>query len=159
MLKKSAFYIGVVLFIFAGQFLATSGLVTGKPPQIPQNTLDGQKPMQILARGPALLYFWAEWCGICRSMQDNVDNVLKDHPGITIAERSSNSEQLKTYLTQNKLGWPVVDDADGTIGQSYGVSAVPALFFVNAQGEIVFTSVGYTSEWGLRFRLWLTNLL
>lgn len=159
MLKKSAFYLFAALFVFGGQFLLTSGLATGQPPAITQATLSNQNPMSMIARGPALIYFWAEWCGVCRSMQGNVAEVLQEFPGVTIAVRSGDKQQLAEYLSQHKLEWPVVNDQDGGISQRYGVHAVPALFFVNGQGRIVFTSAGYTSEWGLRFRLWLTGLL
>ncbi|MDD2759442.1 MAG: redoxin family protein [Methylomonas sp.] len=115
--------------------------------------------MHYLTKGPALLYFWAEWCGVCRAMHDNVDAVLRDYPGLTVAVRSADTQSLSGHLSENKLDWPVVDDRDGTIGQTYGVRAVPAVFFIDNHGDIVFTSVGYTSEWGLRFWLWLSQLL
>lgn len=159
MLKQSAFYIFAVLFVLGGQFLMTSNLVTGQPPQIHQTTLNGQNPMTAIEKGPGLLYFWAEWCGVCRGMQSNVDAVSKDSPVMTVAERSGGVQKVSEYLLKNRLNWSVVNDEDGSIGQLYGVQAVPALFFVNGQGRIVFTSVGYTSEWGLRIRLWLAGLL
>ncbi len=159
MLKKSAFYLFAALFIFAGQFLMSSGLATGSPPRIEQTTLTGDNPMQRIAHGPALLYFWAEWCGVCRAMQGNVDAVLQDHPAVTVAVKSDQRQKLPTYLSENHLDWPVVNDADGSIGQLYGIRGVPALFFIDSQGDIVFTSVGYTSEWGIRARLWLAGLL
>lgn len=158
MLKKSAFYIFATVFIFAGQFLLSSNLVTGQPPRIEQTTISGQDPMQSLAQGPALLYFWAEWCGVCRTMQDNVNAVLQDYPGMTVAVRSDERQKLSAYLAQNHLNWPTINDGDGAIGQRYGIRGVPALFFINKKGDIVFTSIGYTSEWGLRIRLWLAGL-
>jgi len=159
MLKKSAFYIFAALFIFAGQFLVSKDLVTGVPPAIEQKLLNGENPMQRIARGPAILYFWAEWCGVCRAMQGNVDAVVKDAPVVTVAVRSDERENLESYLQQNRLDWPVVNDTNGSIGQRYGIRGVPALFFINRNGDIVFTSVGYTSEWGMRFRLWLASWL
>ncbi|MCQ8103832.1 protein disulfide oxidoreductase [Methylomonas sp. SURF-2] len=156
---KAGFYFFALLFVFGGQFLRTSGLVTGMPPEIRTATLSGQPSMPLIAKGPAMVYFWAEWCGVCRGMQDNVTAVLHDTAGLTVALRSGDKPRLAEYLDNNKLDWPVVDDRDGAIGQLYGVSAVPALFFLNRQGRIVFTSSGYTSEWGLRLRLWLAGLL
>jgi thiol-disulfide isomerase/thioredoxin len=114
--------------------------------------------MQSLAQGPALLYFWAEWCGVCRTMQNNVDAVLQDYPGMTVAVRSDDRQKLTNYLAKNQLNWPTINDVDGAIGQRYGIRGVPALFFINQQGSIVFTSIGYTSEWGLRIRLWLASM-
>lgn len=159
MWKKSAFYLLVVIFVFAGQFLQTSGLVTGKPPVIAVNTLADNPAMANLDRGPALIYFWADWCGICRAIQGNVDAVLRDYPGLTVAVRSGDNRQVGELMTQKQLSWPTVSDPVGSIGDRYGIRAVPALFFLDRQGEIVFTSVGYTSEWGLRLRLWLAGLL
>jgi thiol-disulfide isomerase/thioredoxin len=159
MLKKSAFYIFAAIFIFAGQFLASSGVVTGTPPKIEQATLTGNAAMPLIAKGPALIYFWAEWCGICRSIQGNVDAVLRDYPAITVAVRSGNNEAVIDYMNAKQIAWPTVNDRDGNIGQLYGVSAVPALLFLNGNGDIVFSSVGYTSEWGMRFRLWLTGFV
>lgn len=159
MLKKSAFYIFAALFIFAGQFLVTSGLVTGTPPPLATATLSGQDPKVNLANGPALLYFWAEWCSVCRGMQSNVSAILSDTPGMTVAMRSGDGQKVIEYLHANQLEWPVVNDSDGAVGDRYGVRAVPALFFLDRHGNIAFTSAGYTSEWGLRFRLWLVGLL
>ncbi|MGY6275847.1 protein disulfide oxidoreductase [Methylomonas sp. MgM2] len=159
MQRKLALYIFALLFIVAVQFMASGSMITGQTPRIEQTTLDGQQSMTILGQGPALLYFWAEWCGVCRGMQNNISEVLKDYPGLTVAERSGDAERIASYLSKNKLNWPVISDHNGNIGQVYGVQSVPALFFINSRGNIAFTSVGYTSEWGLRFRLWLTKFL
>ncbi|WKJ91563.1 protein disulfide oxidoreductase [Methylomonas montana] len=159
MLKKLAFYIFAALFIFAGQFLVNQDLVNGTPPAIVQTTLANENAMQRISKGPAVLYFWAEWCGICRSMQGTVSEVLRDYPGVTVAVRSGDDAKLESYLRDKQLQWPVINDQDGSIGQRYGIKGVPALFFINAAGDIVFTTVGFTSEWGLRARLWLAGLV
>lgn len=155
--KEWAFYLFAALFIFGGQFLAHRDLVTGTPPPIVQTTLAGETALHPLGTRPALIYFWAEWCGVCRSMQNSVTQVGKDHPLATVALRSGDDAKLQSYLRDKNLNWPVVNDNGGEIGQRYGVKAVPALFFTDRNGSIVFATAGYTSEWGIRARLWLAG--
>ncbi len=158
MLKKYGLYLVFATVVFAAQFLRTSDLVTGKPPMITQSTLGGIHAESIIGKGPAIVYFWAEWCGVCAMMQHAVSAVSTDYPLLTVALRSGTDSAVGHYLQKKQLAWSVINDAHGNIAQSYGVKAVPALFFINADGNIVFTSVGYTSEWGLRLRLWLAGL-
>ena len=115
--------------------------------------------MPVIGQGPAIIYFWAQWCGICSMMQGAVSAVAADYPIITVALRSGADGEVKQYAQQKHLPWLVVNDPQGDIARIYGVKAVPALFFINPAGNIVFTSVGYTSEWGLRFRAWLAGLI
>jgi len=37
------------------------------------------------------------------------------------------------------------------------VHAVPTLLVIDAQGKVTGSSVGYTSAWGMRLRLWWAN--
>lgn len=158
-MKKFALYLVFTLIVFAGQFLYSSQLVTGTPPAIQRATLNGQPALNSLQTGPGLIYFWAKWCGVCSLMQSNVSSIQQTYPLLSVALRSGEDTELKTYLNQQALSWPVVNDQDGEIAQHYGVFAVPAIFVTNKTGKIVFTSAGYSSEWGLRIRLWLASWL
>lgn len=158
-MKKFALYLVFTLIVFAGQFLYSSHLVTGTPPTIERPSLNGQNALTSLATGPGLIYFWAKWCGVCSLMQSNVSSIHQTYPLLSVALRSGEDTELKAYLNQQALNWPVVNDQDGEIAKRYGVFAVPAIFVTNKNGKIVFTSAGYSSEWGLRVRLWLASWL
>ncbi len=157
-IKKLFFYFIAVLVIFGGQFLLNNGRLTGPLPQIRQQTIDGSSAMEAVSKGPAMVYFWAEWCGLCKMMQNPVSAVLKDFPGITVAVKSGDSERVDNYMQERALNWKVVNDPLGKIGRQFKVKGVPAVFFLNKKGDILLTTVGYTSEIGLRFRLWLVGL-
>ena len=45
-------------------------------------------------------------------------------------------------------------EPDGSVAASYGFRAVPAFAVIGSDGRIRATSVGYTSEIGMRLRLW-----
>jgi hypothetical protein len=68
--------------------------------------------------------------------------------------QSGDRAHVQGVLTRRELGWHTAIDADGQIAQRYGLSAVPALVVVDAQGQIRFVELGYTSEIGMRLRLW-----
>ena len=50
--------------------------------------------------------------------------------------------------------WPTLTDADGKIMQRYRLPGTPAFVVIAPDGNIRFVSVGYTTEIGLRLRLW-----
>lgn len=157
-IKKLLFYFIAALVIFGGQFLLSNGRLTGPVPQIKQQTIAGTHVMEVITKGPSMVYFWAEWCGLCKMMQDPVSEVLKDYPGITVAVKSGDSEQVEKYMQGKALNWKVVNDPNGKISDQFKTKGVPAVFFINEKGNIVLTTVGYTSEIGLRLRLWIVGV-
>jgi peroxiredoxin len=71
---------------------------------------------------------------------------------------SGADREVKAFLGENNIGFPVLVDNEGAIASRFGVTGVPTSFIIGPDGDITFTEVGYTTEWGLRFRLWLTEL-
>ena len=50
--------------------------------------------------------------------------------------------------------WSTVVDPKAEILRRYGLPGTPAFAIIDPAGDIRFVSVGYTSEVGLRLRLW-----
>lgn len=100
------------------------------------------------------LHFWAEWCPVCRAEAHTVTRVMQDHPVLTIAMQSGSPADVTRVLRARRLDWPALVDTDGALTQRYGLPGVPALVVLDAQGRIRFVEVGYTSEIGMRLRLW-----
>ncbi len=157
-IKKALFYLAVIIVIVYGQFFMNSGLVTGTPPMLPADTIQGEPIAGQIAAGPAVIYFWADWCGICRSMQDTVTQILNEYPGVTVAVRSGDGEEILAHQQQQGLAWQTIADEDGSIGSRFGIKGVPTFFILDKQGRVKFTSVGYASGTGLRLKLWLAGL-
>ncbi len=156
--KKAVFYIFVILLFLGAQFFLHPGLATGKPPLITQKTLSGHEVMPILKNGPVVMYFWAEWCGICERMSASMNAVFDDVESVTIAIKSGDDSAIRQYLQQRSLQWQVVNDEQGRIAEAYGVRGVPAIFIVDEDGLLVWPASGYSSEWGVRVRLWLSRV-
>ncbi len=133
---------------------------SGQAPALQGLTLSGQPyVLPLHPDRPVLVHFWATWCPICRSEQGSIVSLAKDHPEIiTVAMASGPPEEVSRYMRAQGLAFPVVNDPDGAISRTWGVHAVPASFIVDTQGRIRFIEVGYTTETGLRLRLWLAGL-
>ena len=107
---------------------------------------------------PILVHFWATWCPVCKLEQSNIENISKDHPVITIAMQSGNDEELRQFMKEEKLSFNVINDKNGILSDSYNIKGVPVSFIINKENKIEFIEVGYTTELGLRMRLWWAGL-
>ncbi|MBS1143686.1 MAG: putative suppressor for copper-sensitivity [Proteobacteria bacterium] len=131
----------------------------GPAPQFAGQQTDGQ-PFDLAAwrrehpGQPLLIYFWADWCGVCKATAGSIDNVGQDWPMITVAMQSGPSDKVAETLRQRSHAWPTVADPEGSLFRQYGFQGVPAYVIVGPDGDIRSTTVGYTSEIGLRLRLW-----
>jgi len=104
------------------------------------------------------VYFWAEWCPICKLQEGSVEALRADWPVLTVAMRSGDAAAVAKVLRERGLDWPTAVDADGSLAARYGLHGVPAFVVVDGRGEIGSVTVGYTTEAGLRLRLWWATL-
>lgn len=100
------------------------------------------------------VYFWADWCPICRAQQGSIDDLGRDWPVLTVAMQSGDGAAVSRVLRERGLNWAAAVDADGRIAAQYGLHGVPALAIIDARGALRSMAVGYTTEAGMRARLW-----
>lgn len=107
---------------------------------------------------PVMIHFWATWCPVCDFQKGNVESISRDYPVLTVASWSEGKAEVKKYMRDNALTFPVMLDNSGQLARSFGLKGVPASFILSPSGEIKYVETGYTTEAGLRFRLWLSTL-
>lgn len=135
----------------------------GPAPQFAGQLLDGQ-PFDLAAwrqqhPGQAtLLYFWAEWCPVCKTTAGNVSAVAEDNPVLSIAVQSGPAEQIGKVMAQHNYRWPTLPDPAAAVLRQYGLPGTPAFIIIDPAGDVRFVSIGYTSEIGLRLRMWWAGL-
>lgn len=78
---------------------------------------------------------------------------------MSIAMQSGSDDELRGYLREQSIAFPVINDESGELSRQFGVTAVPAFFILNRHGEITHVTRGITSSWGIRARLWLADIL
>lgn len=151
---------GVQALLFLGVYLGVTawqgqGLATGPAPDFQVTTLGGAQSSPEGLRGRTwLLHFWASWCPVCQLEEDALAAVAGDWPVLGMAYLSGAEAELRAYVGERGIGFPVAMDQEGLIGRQYGVTAVPVSFIIDSKGRIRFTAIGYTSSVGLRMRLW-----
>lgn len=133
-------------------------LVEGPAPVLSATSLNAGHLTLAGAGQPTLVYFWGSWCGICRIKEGDMESLARDHRVISVILTSGNDNEVRGYLKERGLKLPVINDPDGTISREWGVIGTPTVFIVDTGNRIRFREVGYTTEWGLRFRLWLAGL-
>ena len=151
-LLELALLAGVILGLHAYQ---TRGLVSGSAPVFSGGLLDGEAVSLSDYYGrPVLLHFWATWCPVCRLEQGSIDRIAREHPVLTVALDELSENDMRDWMTAQGVSYPVVLDPSGVIAAQFGVSGVPTSMVLDAEGRIRFVAVGYTTEAGLRLRLW-----
>lgn len=131
---------------------------TGKAINIEARTTSGEEfSLASLQGQPVLLHFWASWCRICRFEHGSIDSIARDHQVITVMTRSGGEAEARKYLAENNISARVILDEDGMLADLYKVRGVPASFIIDADGNIDDMEAGYSSELGLRIRLWLAT--
>ena len=98
------------------------------------------------AKGSVVLVsFWATWCQPCLVEMPELVRLRKDYSdsdltviGISI---DSDARRLEAFLRQNPLNFDIYL-APRSVQGSFGVSAIPTIFFYNRQGDRVWTQKG-----------------
>ena len=149
--------IAFLIVFFGVRAYQQRDIASGQAPVLSGKTLDGQLFSTATADKPVLVHFWASWCRICRFEQNSIDAIARDYPVITVAMQSGSNQAVARHLREQGLGFAVINDEYGDISRQFGVKVVPTTFIIDASGKIRFVEVGFSSEAGLRARLWLAR--
>lgn len=149
----------VLLAVLAVQWWQTRDSISGQAPPLRGALLSGKSiALDNLRGSPVLVHFWATWCPLCRLEEDSIQGLAADHSVITIATTSGGAAEVQSYLTEKGLDFPVLLDEAGSIGRQWEVKGVPTSFVLDGEGNIAYVTIGYSTGWGLRLRLWLAGL-
>ena len=103
-----------------------------------------------------LIHFWATWCGVCRaelpSLRSLQRGLAPDEVLLTIVEDSEDVEAVRRFAREHDLAYPILLGNRQT-QRAYRVSSFPTNYFVNGDGTVRSTSVGLSTQLGMRFRL------
>lgn len=107
---------------------------------------------------PAVLNFWASTCPPCRAemphfqaayeeLGEDVTFIMIDGVGSMNGETQEAGE---TYIQEEGYTFPVYFDTDQDAVYTYGISAFPTTYFIDADGNLVARGMGQLSEEALQ---------
>ena len=102
---------------------------------------------------PVVINFWASWCRYCKEEMPDFNEVYKQYNGSVkfmfidwVDGQSETKESGAAYLKQQGYSFPAYYDLDQDAVQAYGLSGIPATFYVDRQGRLAGGSPGLTSK-------------
>ncbi len=117
-------------------------------PDFTLETLDGSSLTLSSFRGKiVLINFWASWCPPCRSEMPELEQAYKelgdDFVLLAVNETNSdNVDDVRTFVNEQGLSFPILLDKDGTTSNAYRASSLPTSYFIDREGKIYLIQVG-----------------
>lgn len=87
-----------------------------------------------------LINFWATWCTYCdQEMPDlqKLQDKYKDDLVVLLVNVQESEDLIKPYLEKKKLSMLTVLDKKGKVTGDYGVTGMPASYFVTPDGRVI----------------------
>lgn len=108
---------------------------------------------------PMLLYFWGSWCHFCEVVSPSIQQFSDEGTEVLgVALKSGSTEEVRAYLQENGYSFSTINDPTGDFSRGWDIQATPTILIIK-DGKIINHTTGYTSYWGLKFRVWLAGFV
>jgi len=91
--------------------------------------------------------FWASWCEPCADAVPALERIYQRYRGqglVVIGVSEDRAENnARTFMTQNRVSFPSLLDADHSIANRYRPPTMPSTYIVDRQGVVRFVHTGY----------------
>ena len=160
---------GLQALIFVVMFLAVSMFQVrnhiphaAKAPLITGQSNDGQMISKDLSdqtsskKRSTLIYFIAPWSGVCKITMGNLNYLAKLASAniIIVGLDFEKQTDVLDLIKEKDLGHFELILGDNRTNEEYKIDAYPTYYIVSEKGEVITSSVGYSSTPGMLLRMW-----
>jgi thiol-disulfide isomerase/thioredoxin len=144
LLTLTAVAVALAALVVFGLASNHSGPVGRRAPALPRERLAGQ-PVTLddllsTANGRAtLITFWASWCGPCAKEASALERFSRSPLGrgrLVAVDWSDALGGARSFVTKHAWTFPVLRDAEGTVGDDYGLTGLPTTFVLDTTGHV-----------------------
>jgi peroxiredoxin len=136
------------------EFLNPQTLATGnQAPDFTYANINNQvvRLSDYIGQKYVILDFWATWCPPCRmelpALQDFYEERGNEVEIIAITSESPDSKMsIRQMVTSEMLRFQILHDPTDTIGSAYPHEAIPFLVFIDKDGIVRGTHLGYSQD-------------
>ena len=94
-----------------------------------------------------LLNVWATWCAPCRYEIPELQALHEKYfrRGLTVIGVSVDStgvDDVKQFVAENKMSYPIVLDADGRVARTLRTTVLPTSVIIGRDGRILWRKIG-----------------
>jgi thiol-disulfide isomerase/thioredoxin len=131
----------LIVFGFASN---SSGPVGRRAPALPREQLAGAptslRSVLAASQGRAtLITFWASWCGPCAKEAAALERFSRSAAGrgrLVGVDWSDGLSGARSFVASHRWTFPVLRDAEGTVGNEYRLTGLPTTFVLDASGHV-----------------------
>ena len=149
---------GLVLFVIFQQFYnsdepqaieattETTGINAGMAaPNFTLKNLAGEEVSLKDYRGKkVMLNFWATWCPPCKEEMPAMEQFYQEKSKDVeiLAVNLDPQNDVKAFVKDNEITFPILLDQDGSIQQTYSILSIPTTFIIDEQGLVLKKHIG-----------------
>lgn len=94
--------------------------------------------------------FWASWCGPCRAELPALSKLAASYPNVDFLALNVDRERKAAdgFLDKVAVTLPIAYDQQAVTMGNFGVTSMPTIFLIAADGTVALKHVGYGAEHG-----------
>ncbi|HET7544369.1 MAG TPA: TlpA disulfide reductase family protein [Polyangiaceae bacterium] len=145
--------------IFAGVYLLSTHFVrhssgpkegsAAAPFDLPLAGRDGRASLSAQHGKPMLMEVFASWCGACKRSSPRLSEAFLAHRDKDVTFLAVSVDEDPSAAARVKSEWQLPFDVavdDGSVSRGYGISMLPTLIYIDANGTVRHSAAGVVSR-------------